>query len=558
MDYLNVRTSDGRSIRHDLRGDRVRIGRSQENDLPLPDPYISSFHAVIVRRDGGWVVEDLGGLNGTSLNGRRIESPAPVAPGDRIRLGRTVVCLNGELSTPVPIVDRDPIDEAEAISLPVDLVTPGLTPVPDASSPTAGGPRISGVGATLPAAAVRIILEADRELVFHRPLGEILEKIMDLVHRGVPFERGVLILKQGDRLVTRVRRVPAEADDMPFTISGTIARRVLDHKEAVLASDALTDKRFSEGHSVQGQHIRSLLCVPLWNQKDVIGFIYVDNPREPGRFRTEDLHLITHLAAVAAVKIEEHHLFEEAVAARAMVEELHHASEIQRHLLPAVPPAITGYRLAGSSVPCRAVGGDTYDFLPIPDGRWIVSLGDVSGKGLPAALLMCLFQASLRASAPLDLPPEEIMARLNRLIHPQVPPNRFVTFFLGVLDPEAHTLAFVNAGHDPPLILSAGTVAARLEASGPPVGMFPDARYATSSIALRPGDVLFCCSDGVPDARNAAGEAFGTDRAGARAASMKGAGPDEILRGVIDALEGHCGGAPQDDDITMIAMQRTE
>ena len=202
-------------------------------------------------------------------------------------------------------------------------------------------------------------------------------------------------------------------------VDDEITDRVIKHHESVLTSDALVD--FKGGHSVEGLQIRSVACVPLWNNREVIGLIYVDSRHRTGLFGEENLRLLTHLAHVVAVKIENARLYLQAVAAERMEQELLRASELQNHLLPSESPPIAGYRLYGSSVPCRAVGGDYYDYIELTGGRYGIGLGDVAGKGLSAALLMFAFQASLHALSELDLPPEETIGRLNRLLARKIP-----------------------------------------------------------------------------------------------------------------------------------------
>jgi hypothetical protein len=266
---------------------------------------------------------------------------------------------------------------------------------------------VSGDFAASP--ALSIILEADKELVFHRPLGQILETIIDLVGKAVPFDRGLLMLIENGRPVPKVIRVPPGEEGRTISISQTIADRVIHRQESVLTADALADERFREGHSVVAQQIRAAMCVPLWNNQEVIGLIYIDSRRRAGLFLEEHLRLLTHLANVAAVKIENVKLFEQRVEAERTEQELQKAWEIQKILLPSESPPISGYLLHGTSDPCRVVGGDLYDFIELPGGRHAIALGDVAGKGYPAALLMCFFQAALRALCDLDLPPVETM-----------------------------------------------------------------------------------------------------------------------------------------------------
>jgi phosphoserine phosphatase RsbU/P len=562
MDFLTIITDDGRTLRHEITTTASRIGRGSANDLVLQDPNASRVHAEIVRRADGHYILDIGGKNGTFLNGRRLDAPGLLTPGDRVRIGTTTLIFNGLPSSPVEFDDRPlPVgQETSILSIGDASTTPSdqgsVLQVPMAGVEISPAPS-TPAGMVSSAALQEIYEEADRELVFHRPLDEILETIMALAGRAARFERGVLMMLEQGRLVPRVVRVPSGEEGQTVSISRTVTERVVGRKEAVLTGDALLDERFRSGQSVEAQQLRSVICVPLWNNREVIGLIYVDNRRLAGLFTERDLRLLSHLANIAAVKIENARLFERSVAAERMAQELERAAEIQNHLLPSEGPPLPGYVLCGTSLPCRAVGGDYFDYITLPGGRCAIVLGDVAGKGLPAALLMCSLQASLRALAELDLPAAETMTRLNRLLARSVPANRFVTFFLGVLDPVHHTLSYVNAGHNPPFLARAAGEIERLGQTGRPLGLFQTSSYDAREVALGPGDLLVCYSDGVTEETNAAGEEFGEERLIALARDTADPEPAGIVARVIDELDRHHAGRPPQDDITLVALRRT-
>lgn len=568
MDFLTVVTTDGENRRHEINAESLRIGRSSTNDLVLHDLNVSRLHAEIVRRPNGLYLLDAGGKNGTFLNNQRVTAPALLQPGDRVQVGTTTLIFNGAPLSPVQWDDRPMLGGGATTILPAgEIHTPALFDLPlivEGRAAAVAAPRpdrtplpqatLGQAAAT--AAETNLFIEADRELVFHRPLPEILEQIMHLARRAVPFERGLLMLLEGGALVPQVVRVPPDEAGRPISISRTITDRVIKQHESVLTSDALID--FKEGPSVEGLQIRSVACVPLWNNREVIGLIYVDSRHRTGLFGEENLRLLTHLAHIAAVKIENARLYVQAVAAERMEQELQRASELQNLLLPAEAPPIPGYELYGSSVPCQAVGGDYYDYIDLPDGRYGIGLGDVAGKGLPAALLMSAFQASLRALTELGLPPEETIQKLNRLLSRRLPLNRFVTFFYALLDPARHTLTYVNAGHNPPWILRRdGVTADRLTQTGRPLGLFEASTYEARTLDLAPGEILLCYSDGVTEATNAAGEEFGEELLRRLLGEACAVSPFDIVRRITAAIETHHSGAPRQDDITLVALKRT-
>jgi serine phosphatase RsbU (regulator of sigma subunit) len=299
------------------------------------------------------------------------------------------------------------------------------------------------------------------------------------------------------------------------------------------------------------------MCVPLWNNRAVIGLIYVDNRHRAALFTEDNLRLLTYLANVAAVKIENSRLFEQVVAAERMEQELQKAREIQDHLLPAQGPPIPGYQAYGHSAPCQAVGGDYFDYVELPGGRYGIALGDVAGKGLPAALLMCSFQAGLHALCEMGLPPDETIARLNRLLIRRIPQNRFVTFFFGVLDPERHTLTYVNAGQNPPCRVRAASDVERLAVTGPPLGLFADASFQTRTLEILPGDVVVCFSDGATEGRSDSDEEFGEARLIDIVRQDLSATPEAIVDRAATAVERHCAASPRQDDITLVVLKRS-
>jgi sigma-B regulation protein RsbU (phosphoserine phosphatase) len=198
-----------------------------------------------------------------------------------------------------------------------------------------------------------------------------------------------------------------------------------------------------------------------------------------------------------------------------------------------------------------------YDYLELPGGRYAIVLGDVAGKGFPAALLMCAFQASLRALAELDLPPQESMVRLNRILCRRLPANRFVTFFYADLDPASHRLCYVNAGHCPPWLIRPGKSAPeRLPGTGRPLGLLDNSSYESNAIELEPGEIVVCFSDGVPDAAGPSGEDFGETRLIEIVQSAKTRPPAEIVRRVMEAIDAHHEGVAKQDDITLVVLKR--
>jgi phosphoserine phosphatase RsbU/P len=274
------------------------------------------------------------------------------------------------------------------------------------------------------------------------------------------------------------------------------------------------------------------------------------------QFSAEDLSFLTVLANVAAIRIEHARLIEVEQSRRILAKDLEQAALIQQGLLPTQAPRVPGIELAGHNAACRTVGGDYYDFLPYKDGRVAIALGDVSGKAMPAALLMTSLHARVRVLA--EEPPDvaEMMMRLNRATAATCPSNRFISFFFSVLDPATGELEYANAGHNPPLIARADGRVERLEGGGLLMGILASARYEAYRVHLNPGDSLLLYSDGVTEATNPDGQEFEEDRLEKVLQDNYSRTPNEIVEAVTRAVTKFSAGSPVADDLTLVVAKR--
>ena len=374
---------------------------------------------------------------------------------------------------------------------------------------------------------------------------------MDLSIEAVGAERGILMtLENNDELVVRAAKGNA------FRISTTVRDRVVKTRVSVLVRDTMLDEAFRERQSIIGQSVRTLMAAPLQTKDRTIGLIYVDSPSLTRVFKEDDLNLLTVMANTAAIRIEHERLAEIEHQERMMARELEQAAEIQQRFLPAKAPFVPGLDLAGHNAPCRTVGGDYYDFFPYENGRVAMVLGDVSGKGMPASLLMMSLQARVQV---LIEEPENlgaVLTRLNRLTAINCPSNRFITFFMCLLDGETGELVCANAGHNPPLVMRADGKAEWLEDSGCVLGVLPMMKYDESRNCLAAGDVLVVFSDGVTDALSPQGEEFGEQRLAEAVRRYRGESSAAILDGVNQAIADWSAGTPLPDDLTLLVARR--
>ena len=266
--------------------------------------------------------------------------------------------------------------------------------------------------------------------------------------------------------------------------------------------------------------------------------------------------MLTTLASVAAIRVENARLMEEQIERERLEQELQLASEIQQRFQPTQAPYVPGYELQGISFPCYEIGGDYYDFIARADGRMIVTLGDVSGKGTAAALLMSSLHAAVHGQASSHSSLVETVSAVNKYLAENIPSNRFVTLFYAELDPQTGALSFINAGHNPPLIAHDAGTTEQLGSGGVPLGIMPDYDYREGRTQLLPGDVLVTYSDGVTEQTNPQGEEFGIVRLQETVAQNLDRSAAGIRDKIEDALSKFAQGTPPVDDITLVIVKR--
>lgn len=401
--------------------------------------------------------------------------------------------------------------------------------------------------------------QAANQLVVHRPLPELFELLLDLLFAAVPAQRGAILLREHmpPRLELKASRSRSGA---PFvSVSRAIASRVLDQGSALLLDDALRDPAFSGAESIIHAGVRSALCAPLWfanGEKDeVVGLVYLDSSSFVHAFDEEDLGLVTAIASVAAVKIHTTQLLKESLDNRRLQEEVRLAAEVQAGLLPQTPPELRGWSLGAASRPCHAMGGDYFDWELGADGLRL-ALADVSGKGAAAALLMAAVRALVRARwGEADL--AGATGLISQAVFDNVPASRYATAFLARLDPSGGRLRYVNAGHPPPLLVRAGGEVEMLATGGFPLGLVEGASYEPAEARLRPGDTLLIFSDGVCEARNAAGEELGVEGLVELTRAERGLDAPALALAIERTLEDFSWSAPIDDDRTLLVLKRS-
>ena len=551
---------------------RITIGRSARNDVCIPDPFASRVHAEVRREGDAYILQDLGSANGTLYNGERVDGSVELTPGGRVQIGETEIEFQDMTALPAATMIADAPHSAPEATIALDSghrTTSGLLEAIEGArtqgSHEAG--RTPAAGTASPKRApvseahgdlLALISKVSVTLLAPAKLDEILRQIVALVFEAVPAERCLIMLRDetSQELKVRVAQVrDARSDVGEIRVSRSIIEEVVGKGQSVLTSDAQHDPRFmSSTMTIQG--IRSVLAVPLGVGERIFGIIYADSPLAEAKFTQDHLTVLTTLASVAAIRVENARLAEEELERERLNRELQLAREIQQRFQPTSAPHVPGFELQGISFPCYEIGGDYYDFIERPDGRVIITLGDVSGKGTSAALLMTSLHAAIHAQSSTSQSLVETIAAVNRYLAETIPPNRFATLFYAELDPQSGALSFLNAGHNPPLIVHAAGTMEQLAAGGMPLGIMPNAPYREGRTQLQPGDALVIYSDGVTETQNTAGEEFGPVRLYDVVARNLERSAAAIRDQIESALTKFAQGTDSVDDITLVIVKR--
>lgn len=541
-------------VEHGERVDRVElghvdfsIGRGTSNDLHFRNPWLSRVHAKIVPRAGSFFLVDAGSRNGTYLNGRPISSERPLSDGDRIALGDILLRFVDASQTSASAVHLDapvplPVEGTVRINS-EDLVFKSYREPETVLIPAAQG-------SLLPA-----LTRAASVLINHHPVEKLVEIIVDLARDTVGGDRAALLLRGADG---ELRAVAVRGfDGEEVCISRTLIDEVLERRQAVLTLDAQQDVRFEEADSILLEGIRSIICVPLRNDEQIIGLLYLDHRWAGTSFSENDLRVTGLIANLAAVKIENARLLEEQIVKQRMAEQLELGSRIQRRLLPSGNPEIPGYEIRGENRTCYEIGGDYYDFVRKADGKLAVAIADISGKGVGAAILMAVLQASLRSLVHTVSGPAPLVEKLSGVLAESSPSNKFATLFYAELDPQNHVLEYANGGHNPPLLCTADGKVQELTPTGPIVGLLDDSTYTSRRVRLGPGDVLLLYTDGITELEDSEHEEFGTDRLLEVVRTHADADGEALFAAIRDRLEEFSASDEGlDDDATLVLLRR--
>jgi phosphoserine phosphatase RsbU/P len=512
------------------------IGRRSGNDLQLVGSDVSRDHAEIAVEGEQFILRDRNSRYGTFVNSEQVQEKV-LTHRDQIRLGRS--------------------GGAEMVFLLDDAPPSGLT---DRHTNTT-----SAVGDLRQFAA---LLEGLRALGSGRVLDEVLALVMDSAIEVTGAERGFIMLANADgELEFKIARARGRImlPGKSFETSRKIPEEVFSTGQERVVADLL-DSSIAGGHtSTVVLGIRHVLCTPLKlvryldradmpNEERRIGVLYLDS-REKGTVLSRAARAaLETLATEAALAIENARLYRETLDKAKMEQEMKIAADIQRALLPEPHRVGEFFDAVGASLPCRSIGGDFFDYVDLPGGEFGFAVGDVAGKGAPAALLTAVLQGVFSSQASSGTGPAMTLSRVNQALIRRSIESRFATAMYGVITRDGR-LTYCNAGHNPPLLVRSDGAVERLETGGLILGLFEHATFDEETVAMKSGDVLITFSDGVTEALSESGEEFGESRLLECVQARRTASVPELLAAILASVREFTAGAVQSDDVTALVLR---
>lgn len=524
-----------------LEGFPFRIGRQAGNELTLRDSRISRQQAQIQQTNGVFVLEDMGSRHGTFVNGQKI--------------------IRHELKA------NDTIEFGVADSYRLIYISEGATIEElvgrvEAPAPAGGSRELYHLG---------VLLEVARALGTGLSLEDILTVVVDAAIQVTRTERGVLLMAgPSGELQTLVARNAQKTTLRPedLQVSKSVVKRVATSRRELIVSDTGDDIPMNPQESMARLALRTVVAIPIdklpvieavdvtiaTRQGELLGVLYLDSRAPTSAFSALDREVLRTLAREAATVVENARLFASSREKARLDHEIQIASEIQQRLLPKSLPDLPDVAIAGLTLACYSVGGDCFDVIELGGGRRGFFVGDVSGKGISAALLATLLQGVFFTTAAMDIPICDIFFRVNKYLCERTMESRYATVFYGVLDKDGN-FEYVNAGHVPPLVRRTSGSLDPLASTNFPVGLFAEAEYQSARVKLEPGEFVVIYTDGVSEAVDTRNEQFEEARLRKILQESPARTVDEMVGAIRNSVKAFTQGAPQSDDITVLVIQ---
>lgn len=546
MPILQILTGPQAGMQWPVLGNRFVIGRAHTCDVEINDPpegtsrqnaSVSRKHAIITFSDDQWWIEDGNGegkksRNGTYVNDKKLQFPGRrcLRDQDRIRICDFRFIFH---------LDSQNVISVEAV---------------------VGSSYSSTCLDTQPADRLRLLLEISAALRGTLDADAVLDRALEHLFKMFPqAERGLVVFREDPAgpLEVRALRTPHGKPADP-RFSSSVVHRCLESMEAILGNDL--PLLFPDSDSIGAMPSRSLICTPLWAPGgQALGAIQLDTRADDRKFTPDDLRLLLGVASQTSISLSNARLHRESLALQRRTRDLEVAQQVQRALLPHCLPEVPEYGFYTNYESAQEVGGDYYDFVPLPDGRLAVLLGDVAGKGIAAALVVAKFSVEARVCLENNANTAAAVDRLNAIMMRAAVPEKFVTLAVAVLNPITHTLVVVNAGHPSPMLIRASGEVEEIaldDIAGLPIGIEEGIPYLSREVRLEPGDRLLVFSDGVSEALDANEKLFGIEgiRNTVRGTSGSAQATGEHL---LQAVKRHTVGCSQNDDITVLCFGRS-
>jgi phosphoserine phosphatase RsbU/P len=538
--------------RQELTGERIVFGRNADCTVVLNTPSVSREHAIIRKISGKYYIEDQNSRNGTEINGanNKIKTRTLLKDGDQITIcGNTMafyeVAPKPKLPDHLAIEKRDEEEEKDNSTVEATIQPSSSKQILEAQ----------------PAERLAMLLEVGIDLTQTTRTDDLLPKIIDKLFQVFrQADRGFIILKEDDKLIAKVIRTRREGQDDKTRFSRKIVNRCMETGQAILSEDAQADAQFDMSQSIADCKIRSMVVAPMMTRNgESVGVIQLDTQDRFKKFTQDDLRLLIGVAAQAGVALENARMHGIEIAHTEIERDLALAHKVQNIFVPKKFPQVQGYEFYAHYKAAQEIGGDYYDFIPLQNNRLGVMIGDVAGKGIPAALLMAKVSSEARFCAITEPTLADAIGKLNEQMQEAGMLDRFVTFGACLLDTANHTITVASAGHPPPLVYRAQTKAyedgCTMDQTGYPLGILEGMPYETNTLTLGPGDCVLLYTDGVSESRSVAEQDFGME--GILAALNAGPmTPKALGERLVEAVQRHAIDRKPHDDLTVVAFGR--
>lgn len=565
MPCLVVQTGPETGKKYPLDDDRCVLGRHEDcdiRDLFVDTKTVSRRHASISQRDGQYFLEDLGSRRGTTLNGLPVNGVQLLKDGDEIGIcGFVFLFEPEEVSWGRQTIGLAALlgDEKYANLL---ISQNDLVVVASIDTPSKPGEVAEKKGASSAEQRLKALIELLLAMGKSVDVQQVAENLLSGLFEIFPIADhgfvGVLDPTSGE-VTPRATKYRSDSPDKRIPISTTLVERVMRSQQTVLSSNTGMDWDEELADSMANMKSRSFMCAPLIDANGKsLGIVQIDSPTEAGKFTQTDLEVLAALSPHAALLLQYSQWHAEAVRRHSLQRDLELARQVQIGLLPTSIPAVPGYEFFNHYQPAQLVGGDFYDYVPLPNNRMAIIVADVSGKGISAALLVAKLAGELRYRLSTSPSTAAALRRLNDSLCESNQTSHFVTLLAVVLNLQTHDIEIVNAGHLPPMHVTASCRVRPIVTSeiGMALGVFPDCHYSAVTVKLQANESLALFTDGITESMNLAGDLYGNERL-IRRLSVKSATARDMGMHVLDDLDRFVDAADQADDICLVCLRRT-